>query len=116
MNFLKLLADLLPEYNNITILADLNVHWNDDSNPLIGVLKDSLTALGLNQLVNEYTHNSGNILDVAIVESDNIDASCQVLDFLSDHRYVLISRHLEKNSVSLKRNNLETLKILIRNC
>ena len=75
--FLELLADLLPEYHNITVLGDLNVYWNDDSNPLIGVLKDSLMALGLNQLVNEYTHNSGNILDVAIVESDNIDASCQ---------------------------------------
>ena len=108
--FLELLADLLPEYNNITILGDLNVHWNDDSNPLIGVLKDSLTVLSLNQLVNEYTHNSGNILDVAIVESDNIDASCQVLDFLSDHRYVLISRHLVKNSVSFKKKQFRDIK------
>ena len=88
----------------------MNVHWNDDSNPLIGVLKDSLMVLGLNQLVNEYTHNSGNILDVAIVESDNIDASCQVLDFLSDHRYVLISRHLVKNSVSFKKKQFRDIK------
>ena len=47
---------------------------------------------------------------MAIVESDNIDASCQVLDFLSDHRYVIISRHLVKNSVSFKKKQFRDIK------
>ena len=32
------------------------------------------------------------------------------LDFLSDHRYVLISRHLVKNSVSFKKKQFRDIK------
>ena len=88
--FLNVLAELLPHHNNLVILGDIYLHLNQKDDPLIDVLDQSLSALGLKQHVSEYTHKDGNILDVIITELDNTYThSCEVRDFLSDHRYVL---------------------------
>lgn len=42
---LELLNLTIHKYNNLFILGDLNFHWNDQENPLIQVLKDSIYAL-----------------------------------------------------------------------
>ena len=88
--FLNILADILPHHNNLVILGDINLHLNKKDDPLIDILDQSLSALGLKQHVSEYTHKEGNILDAIITDLDtNYTHSCEVGDFLSDHRYVL---------------------------
>ena len=98
--FLEVLADILPRHDNLVILGDLNVHWNNFDNPTINSLENSLTAIGLKQHVQEYTHKDGNILDV-IITSDNIkyEHKYSVKDFLSDHRYVIFETTRLKQGV-----------------
>ena len=77
------LCDLTHHHhNNLVILGDINLHLNQKDDPLIDVLDQSLSALGLKQHVSEYTHKDGNILYVIITELDNTYThSCEVRDF-----------------------------------
>lgn len=96
--FLEFLVEILPNYNNVLIMGDLNIHWSKDENPLVELLSDSLFALGLVQMIEVPTHKSGNVLDAIIVENENtlynIERS-EVGDYISDHR--IISLHLKIN-------------------
>ena len=55
--------NVLPDYNNIIVLGDINLHWDDDLDPDIGVYRDTMVAMDLCQFVNTPTHKAGHILD-----------------------------------------------------
>ena len=90
-DFLELLVETLPLHNNFIIMGDINFHWNDTLNPLTDILKNSLNALGLKQLVQEFTHKDGNIIDTIIIEEESMPVrKTTVGEFLSDHRFVSV--------------------------
>ena len=95
---------MLPKHNNGVILGDLNLHWNDTTNPFIQILSDRIEAIGIHQIIEEYTHKDGNILDVFMVDEMlcQQDLRWSVGECLSDHRYVKAQFKFEKNGVSFK--------------
>ena len=88
--FLELLSIVLPKHNNTT-------------NPLIQIFSDSLEAIGIRQIIEEYTHKDGNMLCQQ-------DLHWSVGEFLSDHRYVKAQFKFEKNGVSFKKITSRNLK------
>ena len=67
--FLVLLEEIIAQQQNIIILGDFSIHFNDDLDPYTIQFKDTMLALGLQQHVTESTHNLGNILDHVYSES-----------------------------------------------
>ena len=110
--FLELLSLILPNHKNLVILGDLNLHRNDTNNPLIQILSDSLEAIGIRQIVDEYTHKNGNILDVSMVEDTlcKQDICWSVGEFLSAHPYIKDQFKLLKNGVSFKKEITRNLR------
>ena len=51
------------------IARDLNIHWDDTDSNETSLLKDTIEALGLEQHVNEYTHNANHIIDLLMTQS-----------------------------------------------
>ena len=97
-------------------MGDFNFHYNNQEDPLIYVLDDSLHALGLDQLVEEPTHKDGNILDLVIVESWNSlrNYTVKVGEFLSDHKFLSIHINLLKETAPLvytKSRNIRDIDI-----
>ena len=80
-------------------MGDLNFHWNDFTNPLIHILDDSIQVLGLDQVVDQPTHENGNILDLIMIEDWHNDQEymVQVGDFLLDHKFISLQLSLIKN-------------------
>ena len=71
-------------------MGDIKLHLNKKHKPLIDIVDQRISALGLKQHVSEYAHNEGNILDAIITDIDtNYTHSCGVGVFFSDHWYVL---------------------------
>ena len=80
-------------------------HVNESDNPLIQVFSESLEMLGLKQMVKEFTHRNGNILDVVITENSesNINMECHVDEFISNHRFVQLQMEHKKLEQCLKK-------------
>ena len=110
--FLELLSIVLPKRNNVVILGDLNLHWNDTTNPLIQIFSDSLEAIGIRQIIEEYTQKDGNILDVIMVDEMlcQQDPCWSVGEFLSDHRYVKAQFKFENLEYLSKKEQVEISK------
>ena len=53
-------------FRNVIFLGDFNLHINDKYNPTVLKFQDILSSFGLNQIVDEATHNLGNTLDLVI--------------------------------------------------
>ena len=102
-DLLNCLSEILPEYSNVIIMGDFNIHYNYLEDPLICVLDNSLHALGLDQLVEEPTHKVGNILGLVMAESWNSLRNYTVKfgEFLSDHKFVTIHMDLLKETTPL---------------
>ena len=115
-DFLGLLAETLPLHNNFIIMGDINFHWNDTLNPLTDILNNSLNALGLKQLVQEFTHKDGNIIDTIIIEEESIPVpKTTVGEFLSDHRFVSVETIWKKDNQTISKVKQRNLKEIDHN-
>ena len=99
--FLVLLEDIIAQHQNIIILGDFNIHFNDDLDPDTIQFKDTMLALGLQQHVTESTHNLGNILDHVYSESlSNIQVlNVKCMDFISNHKTIIGHINLSREPV-----------------
>ena len=86
-NFTDWIGERVMTYNNIIITGDFNLHVNEEDDPEIQVFINTITALGLNQVVDIETHNQGNHLDLVLAEelSKLKIANCFPGPYLSDH-------------------------------
>ena len=84
-------------------MGDFNLHWNSDD-PVVGIVGDSLNALGLSQRVAEPTHEAGNIIDYIICETEKVhNIWVSVGDYLSDHSQVNCRINISKPEPKFKR-------------
>ena len=90
--FLEQFSDLLESYvayDRLFGVGDLNVHFDNPSDPCTAALNVALGNLGLEQLVNVPTHRRGHIFDWLIS-----NRAADVLDLtVAD---MLLSDHLKK--------------------
>ena len=94
--------ELLSSLQNVIVTGDFNIHVNDPSNNDAIMLLDAMSSLGFSQLSNKATHKSGNTLDLIFVEDLDQVFKHQVMDFLSDHRWVECELKINKKNVSNK--------------
>ena len=87
-DFTKWLSERLPDYKNVVITGDFNIHINNqDSDDDALIFLDTITATGL-QLHNRFsTHRQGNMLDLIMSESiSELEVvTCHPGPFMSDH-------------------------------
>ena len=69
------------------------IHSNETS-----LLKDMIEALGLEQHVNEYTHNANHIIDLLMTQSIGLIKvkKCKTAEFISDHQLVYMDVNISK--------------------
>ena len=70
-------------------MGDFNIHVNDLNDQDAIFLIEAMSSLGFTQLVKVATHNSGNTIDLIFTEEESSVGNTRVLDFISDHRWVL---------------------------
>ena len=82
----KLLTSKLPNMENAIILEDFSMHIEDLTDNNSQIFVDMTEALGLQQHVNQPTHQKGNILDLIFTEvMSKINLrELGILDFISD--------------------------------
>lgn len=102
-DFLHYMEEILPEYSNLMVMGDFNLHITDD-NSTMSEFKNSIQAMGLIQHVDFSTHKDGNTLDLVLTEEVNgVDVlSCQPGPFLSDHCAVKIETNVKKETITSK--------------
>ena len=52
--------------------------------------------LGLQQIVTEFTHKDGNLIDIAIIEDIHDNSKCYVEELVSDPRFARVILKYEK--------------------
>ena len=82
----KLLTSNIPNMENAIILGDLNMHIEDLTGNNSQIFVDIIEALGLQQHVNQPTHQKGNILDLVFTEvtSKINERELEILNFICD--------------------------------
>ena len=106
----ELLMTLLPNYDNIMLLGNFNMHIEDISNADNIIFNNTIEALGLIQHVKSLTHKQGNILDLIQHGMSN----CQVNNYISDHEIITVDTNIRKKepplTTKLIRNNSKLTK------
>ena len=97
---------MATDHTDSIIVGDVNFHLDSDSNTDACWFKDSLSACGLRQHVNEPTHQKSHILDVVITkDSGNIIDNLEVTDpalcdksgnISGDYYAISFSAHMSK--------------------
>lgn len=88
-----LMSDLCSNsVDNLIVIGDLNMHYGKSSDPCYVEFDQMINCLGMQQLVKDPTHKSGNTLDVIIAREENHVHSIYVHqpDF-SDHSLLTFS-------------------------
>ena len=81
----------------LLIMGDLNVHFDQQTDPLTVKVTQSLSVVGLDQPVNVATHRCGHTLDPIIHrESDSLYRSFHVVSMSSDHSAVVCQLDVAK--------------------
>ena len=87
--FLEQFTDLLESYvacDRLFVVGDLNVHFDNPSDPCTAALNAVLANLSLEQLVNVPTHRRGHTLDWLITNRATDVLDLTIADMLlSDH-------------------------------
>ena len=97
--FLEQFTDLLESYvacDRLFVVGDLNVHFDNPSDPCTAALNAVLANLSLEQLVNVPTHRRGHALDWLITNCATDVLDLTVADMLlSDHFIILLNCYSE---------------------
>ena len=108
--FTNWLSERLPDYKNVVITGDLNIHINNQDNDDDALIfLDTITATGL-QVHNRFpTHREGNTLDLI---SELEVMTCHPGPFMSDHCLVQCELHAPQEDMVRKTINYRKLKNL----
>lgn len=111
--FTNLLADLIPNKENLILMGDFNVHVNKyDTDDDAQMFTDTLEAMGLMIRNNQPTHQAGNVLDLIITETLSKTYVSGVTNgsFLSDHCVVKCQLNVSKPGHLAKEISTRNLK------
>ena len=109
-DFVDSLSLLIPNYPNLIVSGDFNLHVNDPTNNDAIFLLDAMASIGFTQHVRSATHFHGNILDLIFTIDSQIPVDkCTVGEFVSDHRIVLCTTNLRNPPLIIKK--VKTRKI-----
>ena len=84
-DFSEFLAIIHPNYDNILITGDFNIHVDNKENLRAIRFTDLLESMDFTQHVNKPTHNRGHTLDLVITKGLNTKISSISDPLLSDH-------------------------------
>ena len=115
--FLEQFTDLLESYvacDRLFVVGDLNVHFDNPSDPCTAALNAALGNLSLEQLVNASTHCRGHTLDLLITNRATDVLDLTVADMLlSDHFVISFDLLLRKPGRVTKKVTHVTSDLLI---
>ena len=108
--FLEDIQDNVIQCVNLVIPRDFNIHINDQNDNEAQSFIDCLTAAGLQQHVENYTHRQGNTLDHIYTLAGNALTvrECRTGPFISDHCLV-------KSTINIMRNEVERQTVTMQN-
>ena len=88
--FLEFLSSFDMDYNSVVYMGDFNIHVNNPYDTNMEQFMDMLTALGLDQCVNEATHKQNNTLDLILMDAvSNIRIfNIHTGTYISDHKLI----------------------------
>ena len=90
--FLEQFTDLLESYvacDRLFVVGDLNVHFDNPSDPCTAALNAVLANLSLEQLVNVPTHRRGHTLDWLITNRATDVLDLTVADMLLPDHFII---------------------------
>ena len=101
--FATCLENLIPSPNEIIILGDFNVHYDDTSDHQANHLKSLLIGFSLQQHISDATHLSGHTLDLVISRQDKLVLTSTAIDLMiSDHKVIEISLDIDRPRATRK--------------
>ena len=85
-------------------MGDFNIQVNKLNTPGIEEFLDILDVMNMKQIVNQPTHNKGNILDLIILNADGDFSTNNAVNgnFISDHRIVTTYINRQKEPIISK--------------
>ena len=105
--FQGLLDSLISNSEDLTVIGDLNFHFDALDHPGVRQVETLLSDRNLRQLIQSPTHRKGHTLDVLITDSDNCPEGINFVDnLLSDHKTVYFL--LNFSGGERKRRTVET--------
>ena len=99
---------------NTIILGDLNMHIEDLTDNSSKIFVDMMEALGLQQHVNQPTHQKGNKLDLIFTEvTSKINVrELEMLDFISDYQLISATIDVKKDLFKITKKKIRNFKEL----
>ena len=97
----ELVQYLFTNHKNLVLLGDFNIHVNKLDNQDTQAYLDTMEALGLEQHIDQQTHQLGNTLDLVYTETLEPFRVCHAFtsSYISDHCLVGIELQMKKQLV-----------------
>ena len=106
--FLDKLEDIIAAHRNLIILGDFNIHLDDLNDQDAVFFSEAMSSLGFNQNIKVATHTSGHTIDLIFTERGLDVDNTRVLDFISDHRWVMTDVQMLKRTDKKKKIEVQT--------
>ncbi len=87
--FTDFLGTIVPKYDRLMLLWDLNIHVCCDSNPLAKDFLSLVQSFDLKQVATAHTHANGHILDLVLRYGLSVNDTVIYDTTFSDHKPVL---------------------------
>ena len=97
---------------NAIILGDFNMHIEDFTDKNSQIFVDTMEVFGLQQRVNHYTHQKGNILNLIFTEgtSKMYLRELEILNFISNHQLTSATIDVKKDLLRITKKKITNLK------
>lgn len=97
--FTEHIIDFLANNENVLVLGDFNIHYENDTDPDVQIFRDMMTALELKEQVGHPTHKCGHHLDLIFGEelTTMSTITCKVKELVSDHALIEIELNVRKD-------------------
>ena len=104
-------AESVSTCNNVILVGDFNLHFNDPNDDDACNFIETTQALGLHQNISFPTHVSGNTLDLIFSEANKVkNGECSQGDYISDHCLITCSLGIVMPTTTKKEIKYHTIK------
>ena len=111
--FSSCLEDLITSPNEILVLGDFNLHYEDAFDHQANRFKSLLMGFNLKQHISEATHKLGHTLDLVISRGTDLVLNFSVKDYLiSDHKVIELSIGIARPRAEQTRMTYRKLRAL----
>ena len=111
--FPKFLEDVLLLRNNLVIIGDFNIHFEDSECAQTMLFRELLDSVNLVQNLSKPTHHSGHTLDLILTRPDQVPSYVDISDILlSDHSAIRFSLPTSKPPLPRKELSYRRIKAI----